>query len=51
MKFAENLPEKYGEFADIRLLERALEGLLHTDAIFSPRGSPGPHLMYVREAT
>jgi hypothetical protein len=44
--FAESRPQVYPDFQDIALLERALEELLHTDVIFSPRWPPSPNLLY-----
>ena len=44
--FAESQPQVYPEFQDMALVERALEELLHTDVIFSPRWLPSPHLLY-----
>jgi hypothetical protein len=44
--FAESQPQVYPEFQDAAVIERALEELLHSDVIFSPRWPPSPHLSY-----
>ena len=48
-EMAESCPDRYPELQSVEDIERALEELMHTDLIFSPRWLPSPHLLYFKE--